>query len=98
LVSEGGLYPASRTAQQGPALAQPPAFFANQPDFYRLASEIASTAAGFTFGPNVNVTYSAYRDAFGKAITDGTSFSSALAEMQEITVNDMRQSGFTIAG
>jgi multiple sugar transport system substrate-binding protein len=98
LVREGGLYPASKAAQNGPALAQPPAFFANQPDFYQLAGEIANTAAGFTFGPNVNVAYSAYRDSFAKAITGGTPFSAAVEEMQTITVDDMKSNGFTVSG
>ena len=98
LVREGGLYPASKAAQKGPALAQPPAFFANQPDFYQLAGEIANTAAGFTFGPNVNVTYSAYRDAFAKAITDKAPFGGAVDQMQTVTVDDMKSNGFTVAG
>ena len=98
LVKEGGLYPASRAAQSGPALAQAPAFFANQPDFYKLAKEIADTAAGFTFGPNVNVTYSAYKDSFGLAITAKTPFGAAVDKMQTITVDDMKKNGFTVAG
>ena len=31
-------------------------------------------AAGVTFGPNVNVTYATYKDAFAKAITGKTAF------------------------
>lgn len=98
LVSEGGLYPASRAAQSGPALSQAPAFFANQPDFYVLAKQIADTAAGFTFGPNVNVTYAAYKDDFAKAITAKSSFGAAVEEMQTATVDDMKKNGFKIAG
>jgi multiple sugar transport system substrate-binding protein len=97
LVQQGGLYPASKSAQTGPALAQPPAFFSNQPDFYATAGAIASTAAGFTFGPNVNVTYSSYKDAFAKAITAKTPFSAALDTMQQATVDDMKKNGFTVA-
>lgn len=97
LVTEGGLYPASQAAQSGPALAAAPAFFSNQPDFYVLARQIAGTAAGFTFGPNVNVTYSTYKDAFAKAITDRSPFTAALDRMQAATLNDMKKNGFTIA-
>jgi multiple sugar transport system substrate-binding protein len=97
LVQQGGLYPASKAAQTGPALAQPPAFFSNQADFYATAGAIASTAAGFTFGPNVNVTYSSYKDAFAKAITAKTPFSAALDTMQQATVDDMKKNGFTVA-
>jgi multiple sugar transport system substrate-binding protein len=97
LVTEGGLYPASTAGQQGPALASPPEFFRGQDDFYQLAQAIADTAAGFTWGPNVNVTYDAYRDAFGAAITDGTPFAGAVDQMQQVTVDDMRRQGFTVA-
>lgn len=97
LVTEGSLYPASTSGQQSPALSEPPEFFSNQPDFYSLAGEIAATAAGFTWGPNVNVTYDAYRDAFGAAITGGTPFTAAVDTMQQTTIEDMRQQGFTVA-
>ncbi|MBT8226886.1 MAG: extracellular solute-binding protein [Dactylosporangium sp.] len=96
LVKEGGLYPAARDAQSGPALTEPPAFFAEQTDFYPKAKEIADTAAGFTWGPNVNVTYSTYKDAFTAAITSSTPFGPAVDTMQEATIADMRKSGFTI--
>lgn len=98
LVQEGGLYPASRAAQSGPALASAPAFFPNQPDFYQLAKQIADTAAGFTFGPNVNVTYSAYKDNLAKAITAKSSFSAAVDVMQTTTVDDMKKNGFNVSG
>lgn len=96
LVREAGIYPASRAAQTGPALAQPPAFFSQQRDFYQKARQIADTTAGFTWGPNVNVTYSAYKDAFGKAVSGRTPFGSALDQIQQVTVADLRKSGFKL--
>jgi len=96
LVTEGGLYPASRDAQAGPALQKPPTFFPDQADFYTQAKAIADTAAGFTWGPNVNVAYTAYRDAFSKAITDKAPFGGAVDQMQEATISDMRKNGFKV--
>jgi len=96
LVTQGSIYPAARDAQSGPALQQPPAFFANQPDFYTTAKSIADTAAGFTWGPNVNVTYDTYKDAFAKAITSKSQFSAALDTMQSATVADMQKNGFKV--
>ena len=58
---------------------------------------VSAGARGFTFGPNVNVTYNAYKDAFDKALQDGTSFSDAVQAMHEATVADMSKSGFTLA-
>lgn len=98
LVREAAVYPAARDAQTGPALAEPPAFFANQADFYPLTKQIAETAAGVTWGPNVNVTYQVYQDEFARAISQKTPFSAAVDAMQTATVDDMRKNGFTVAG
>jgi multiple sugar transport system substrate-binding protein len=98
LVVDGGIYPAATVGQSVPALKAAPAFFPNQPEFYTLASQLASTAVGFTWGPDVTLTYSTYTDAFGKAITNKTPFASAVTAMQSATVTDMKKSGFTLAG
>jgi multiple sugar transport system substrate-binding protein len=98
LVTDGGIYPAATVGQSVPALKEAPAFFPNQPDFYTLASKLASTAVGFTWGPDVTLTYSTYTDAFGKAITNKTPFAAALTTMQTATVADMKKSGFSLAG
>lgn len=98
LVTEAGIYPANIPAQAG-ALTEPPAFFADQADFWEIAGETAQTAGSFTYGPNVNVTYSAYNDEFGKA-TEARSqaaFTAAVEAMQTITVDDLESSGFTVA-
>ncbi|MEO6090316.1 MAG: extracellular solute-binding protein [Umezawaea sp.] len=96
LVSDSGVYPAATKAQTGSALQKPPAFFPGQTDFYATAQKIASTAAGFTWGPNVNVAYTAYKNAFGAAITAGTDLTPALTTMQQATIDDMRASGFKV--
>lgn len=97
LVTTVGVYPASQQAQTSPALQKPPAFFPNQPDFYAQAATIAKTASGFSWGPNVNVTYSTYRDAFGKAIQQKQPFGPAVTKMQQATEADMKKSGFTLS-
>jgi multiple sugar transport system substrate-binding protein len=98
LITGGGIYPAASAAQSGGALSQAPAFFSNQPDFYTLAHQFASTAAGVTWGPNVNVTYATYKDAFAKAITDKAAFGPAVTQMQRSTVDDLKKNGFKVAG
>ncbi|MBD7949257.1 ABC transporter substrate-binding protein [Oerskovia rustica] len=97
LVEQTGVYPANIPAS-AEALSEPPTFFANQPDFYEIAAETAKTAGSFTYGPNVNVTYSAYNDEFGKA-TEARSqaaFTAAVEAMQKVTLDDMVSSGFTV--
>ncbi len=97
MVSESGIYPAD-TKDSADALKKPNAFFSNQPDFYALAAKIAGTLKPFTYGPNVNVTYSAFNDEFGKAAEAKTkaAFLTALGTMQTITVNDLKKNGFTV--
>src|SRR5665647_649327 len=98
LLADSGLYPADIPGQVE-ALADPPEFFANQPDFYQLAGQTAETAGNFTFGPNVNVTYSAYNDAFARAAEtkDAAAFVEAVHEMQRVTVDDLKNTGFSVA-
>jgi len=96
LVTISGVYPAATAGQTGPALAQPPVMMPNQPDFYTQASEIAGTARGFTWGPNVNVAYNTYKDAFQAAIEGGTPFSGAINTMQDTTVADLKTQGYEV--
>jgi multiple sugar transport system substrate-binding protein len=98
LLADSGLYPAD-VPGQAEALADPPEFFANQPDFYEIAGQTAETAGSFTFGPNVNVTYSAYNDEFGKAAEarSADAFVAAVEAMQTITADDLKNSGFSVS-
>lgn len=95
LVSVSGLYPAD-TADSAEALSTPFEFFSNQPDFYTEAAKIAATVQPFTYGPNVNVAYSAFNDEFGKAATDRSqaAFLNAVTRMQQITLTDLQDTGF----
>jgi len=97
LVDETGIYPADIPASTA-ALAEPPAFFSNQPDFYELAAETAQTANPFTYGPNINVAYSAYNDEFAKATEARTeaAFLAAVEAVQTATVEDLKNSGFSV--
>jgi multiple sugar transport system substrate-binding protein len=97
LVKESGIYPAATAAQTGDALAQAPDFFSNQPDFYTDAAEIAKTTAPAAWGPNVNVAYTSFKDAFGKAAKNQSDFGVALTTMQDATVADLKKQGFEVA-
>jgi multiple sugar transport system substrate-binding protein len=97
LITTSGVYPASTEGQSSPAFDEPPAMMPNQPGFYDLATQAAENARPFTWGPNVNVTYSVYSDAFQQAIEEGGSFTSAVQAMQEETVADLKEQGFTVS-
>ncbi|MDG4798121.1 extracellular solute-binding protein [Micromonospora sp. WMMD1082] len=98
LAATANVYPASVDAT-ATALTAPPAFFADQADFYTVAAEAGRVANPFTYGPNVNVAYSAYNDAFGKAAQSrqAAAFTEALSAMQQTTTDDLRNAGFTLA-
>jgi multiple sugar transport system substrate-binding protein len=97
LVTDGSVYPASLAAESGSALTVP-AFVGGQSDFYTLAKTYSTQAAAATWGPDVNVAYSAFSDAFGAAATNKTSFLTALSTVQQKVVADMKSNGFTVSG
>ncbi|NUR01855.1 MAG: extracellular solute-binding protein [Streptomyces sp.] len=97
LAKDSGIYPAATDAQTSGAFAQPPAYFANQPDFYTRAAAIAKTTAPSAWGPNVNVAYTTFNDAFGAAAKNKSDFTAALAKMQEATVADLKKQGFEVS-
>jgi multiple sugar transport system substrate-binding protein len=99
LASDSNVYPAANDATST-ALTSPPAFFANQPDFYTIAQQAGQATNPFTYGPDVNVTFSSYNDAFGKAAESkqASKFTAALATMQQATTDDMKNAGFKLAG
>ncbi|GAA2044237.1 extracellular solute-binding protein [Streptomyces cheonanensis] len=96
LVRAGGIYPAATAAQSGEALAEAPEFFANQPDFYVTAAEIAEGTAPAAWGPNTNVAYATFNDAFGEAARTRGDFRAALTTMQRATADDMTGHGFQV--
>ncbi len=97
LVKESGIYPAATAAQTSGALAEAPDFFANQPDFYTRAAGIAKTTAPASWGPNVNVAYTAFKDEFAQAAKTRSDFGAALTAMQDATVADLKKQGFEVA-
>ncbi|MFH8486902.1 ABC transporter substrate-binding protein [Streptomyces longisporoflavus] len=97
LAKEGGIYPAATAAQTSGAFTEPPAFFAGQKDFYPQAAEIAKTAAPGAWGPNVNVAYTSFKDAFGSAAKNKSDFGDALKTMRDTTVADLKKQGFGVA-
>ncbi|AJP00608.1 sugar ABC transporter substrate-binding protein [Streptomyces cyaneogriseus subsp. noncyanogenus] len=97
LAKEGGIYPASTSAQLSGAFADPPEYFSNQPDFYAKAAEIAETTVPSAWGPNVNVAYTSFKDAFGAAAKNKSDFTAALETMQDDTVADLEKQGFEVA-
>ncbi|WP_425560170.1 ABC transporter substrate-binding protein [Kineococcus glutinatus] len=98
LAQTANVYPAA-TEAASTALTTPPAFFAEQTDFYDVAAAAAGSTNSFTYGPNVNVAYSAYADAFGPAAEGrrAADFTAATAAVQRTTLEDMERAGFEVS-
>ena len=97
LADVSGIYPAAQE-QATSALTSPPEFFSTQDDFYDVVAGVAPTANGFTYGPNVNVAFSAYNDEFAVAADARTqaAFENAVVRMQQITIDNLRSNGYTV--
>jgi multiple sugar transport system substrate-binding protein len=97
LIKNVQVFPAAQKYQSLPALQTPPPFMKNQPDYNALMKQLASNVRGFDiWGPNANITFNTYSDAFGKAVQNHTSFVDALKTVQTDTVNDMKKTGYKV--
>lgn len=99
LITNVQVFPASIPNQSAPELKTPPPFMSNQPDYNALMAEAAKGVRTFDiWGPNANVTFDSYSNAFGAALQNKTSLSAALDTMQSATVADMKKVGFKVSG
>jgi multiple sugar transport system substrate-binding protein len=99
LIKNVQVFPASPQGQALPALKTPPPFMSTQPDYNTLMATAAKGVRTFDiWGPNANVTFDSYSNAFGAALQKKTALSGALDTMQEATVADMKKLGFQVAG
>jgi len=97
LIKNVNVFPASSKYQSLPSLDTPPPFMSTQPDYYKLMADLATNVRGFDiWGPNANITFNAYSDAFGKAVQNKTSFTDALKTVQETSVADLKKQGYTV--
>ncbi len=98
LVEHSGVFPAD-LANAAEALETPPEFFSRQSDFYEHSTDNADGVQPFTFGPNVNVAYSLFNDAFGVATRAATAaaFGDAVTTVHEGTVADLENQGYDLA-
>ncbi|MFI5733207.1 extracellular solute-binding protein [Kribbella sp. NPDC051587] len=99
LIKNVQAFPASPAGQGLPELKSPPPFMSNQPDYNTLMATAAKGVRTFDiWGPNANVTFDSYSNAFGGALQKKTPLSAALDTMQDATVADMKKLGFQVAG
>lgn len=97
LIKNVQVFPAAQKYQSLPALETPPPFMKNQPDYNTLMKQLASNVRGFDiWGPDANITFNSYSDAFGKAVQNHTSFLDALKTVQTSTVGDMKKTGYEV--
>ncbi|MEV1170252.1 sugar ABC transporter substrate-binding protein [Nonomuraea sp. NPDC049784] len=96
---ELGEYPASLAGQQAASTSPPPKLTANQKDYWDIATKAAQhTIPHISWGPNVNTAKSAYQDAVSAAIKNRTPLRDALQKTHNLVVEDMKTTGFKVAG
>ena len=94
-----GEYPASLAGQQAASSSPPPKLTANQKDYWDIATKAAQrTIPHISWGPNVNTAKSAYQDAVSAAIKNRTPLRDALQKTHNLVVEDMKTTGFKVAG
>ncbi|MEV4177356.1 extracellular solute-binding protein [Nonomuraea sp. NPDC049709] len=94
-----GEYPASLAGQQATSSSPPPKLVANQKDYWEIAAKAAqSTIPHISWGPNVSTAQSAFQDAAAAAVRDKTPLAEALKKTQQTVVDDMKATGFKVAG
>ncbi|MCU1401771.1 MAG: extracellular solute-binding protein family 1 [Microbacteriaceae bacterium] len=99
LIKNVQVFPASTPGQALPALKTPPPFMSNQPDYNTVMADAAKNVRTFQiWGPDANVTFDSYSNAFASALQNKTSLSAALTTMQNATVSDMKKIGFKVNG
>jgi multiple sugar transport system substrate-binding protein len=99
LIQQVDVFPASISNQTQDVLKNPPPFMSNQPDYNTVMTRAAKNVRTFQiWGPNANVTFDSYSNAFAAALQNKTPLSAALTQMQQATVSDMKQRGFTVTG
>jgi multiple sugar transport system substrate-binding protein len=99
LIKNVAVFPAATFARSSPALATPPPFMSDQPQYNALMASVAGGVRGFQiWGPDASVTFSAYSDAFASALQNHTSFAAALNKVQTTTLADMKNAGFQVTG
>ena len=97
LIQQVDVYPASIANQSQDSLKTPPPFMSDQPGYNTLMAQLAQNVRTFQiWGPNANVTFDAYSNDFAAALQSKTSLSAALTQMQNATVSDMKQRGFSV--
>ncbi len=97
LIQNVDVFPASLANQSQDALKTPPPYMSNQPDYNTLMAQAAQNVRTFQiWGPNANVTFDAYSNDFAAALQNKSPLSGALTQMQQATVNDMKQRGFNV--
>ncbi|GAA1665150.1 extracellular solute-binding protein [Nonomuraea maheshkhaliensis] len=94
-----GEYPASLAGQQATSTSEPPKLVGAQKDYWQVAAKAAqNTIPHISWGPNVGTAASAYQDAAAAAVRDKTPLADALKKTQQVVVDDMKATGFKVAG
>lgn len=92
-----GLYPASISGENTPAVNAPNAYYGGQVVNQVFADAGKGVDTSWQWGPTMVTVYNTQGDLFSSAVDKGTSFADALDQLQQKTVQDMQAQGFTVS-
>ncbi|MEV8426230.1 ABC transporter substrate-binding protein [Streptomyces niveus] len=97
LITVTGIYPAATSGRDLPEANKPVPYFGGQKIYDVFNDAAARTDPRWKWGPVMTQAGATFQDAFGKAVTDGSSFSGTLGRIQDKVVADYRVKGLSIA-
>jgi len=95
---DGGNIPAAKTDPSQRPVAKASPFWGNQPIDAEFWKALDSVQPGWSWGPDMNFTFTAVQDAFSKAITSSGSLSGALDQAQAATIDNLKKQNINAAG
>ncbi len=97
--AEGGIYPATKAAQQSLAPAPKLSTFFGAQQFYDVFRDAsAGVSQDFQWGPVMEQTYGHVRDGFGAALSGSGTLADALTGARDKTVTELQRQSIPVAG
>jgi multiple sugar transport system substrate-binding protein len=96
LITEGGLFPSTKTGLASPALRLEQPFYGGQVVNDVFIEAAAKTPATWVDGPNFGTATTAVTDQFAKVVNGELTFLEALDKAQAATVEDLKSRGLNV--
>lgn len=96
LITEGGLFPSALAGLESESLLQAEEYFGGQVINEVFATEATKVPDTWVEGPTYDLTQDQLKDAFAQVANGKLTFAEALAQVQESTVQDLKDMGLNV--